>query len=59
MTTSVPTQIEQYRMYVDGEWVDADGTFDSENPYTGEAWARVPDANDADVDRSSCPTVPA
>ena len=54
--TSVATgeKTEQYKMYVDGEWVEAvsGGSFPSENPYTGEAWAQVPDASEADVDRA-------
>ncbi len=50
MTTGVAT----YQMFIGGEWVDAaaGGFFDSLNPYTGEAWARVPDGQQADVDRA-------
>ncbi len=41
-------------MYVDGTWVDAeDGkTFDSLNPATGQAWASIPAASEADVDKA-------
>jgi acyl-CoA reductase-like NAD-dependent aldehyde dehydrogenase len=48
------SDLKQYQMYIDGEWVDAeDGqTFDSFNPHTGEAWAAVPAASAADVDRA-------
>src|ERR1700761_7585076 len=44
----------RYRMYVDGEWVDAQSgeTFGSVDPYTGETWAIVPRARAADVDRA-------
>ncbi|HEX5193515.1 MAG TPA: aldehyde dehydrogenase [Solirubrobacteraceae bacterium] len=42
----------RYRMYIDGEWVDARSgeTFESVDPYTGEPWAVVPRAGAADVD---------
>lgn len=44
--------IENYQMLINGAWVDAsDGrTFDSMNPTTGEVWARIPQATEADVD---------
>src|ERR1700761_8233425 len=44
----------RYRMYVDGEWVDAQSgeTFESVDPYTGETWAVVPRAGAADVGRA-------
>lgn len=46
--------IKTYQMFIDGAWVDASdgGTFDSENPATGEVWCRVPEATEADVDRA-------
>jgi len=39
-------------MFIDGEWRAARSgdTFDSYNPATGEAWCRVPDAGEADID---------
>lgn len=48
------TQIQSYRMLIDGAWVDAsDGaTFDSISPATGQVWARIPEATEADVDRA-------
>jgi (Z)-2-((N-methylformamido)methylene)-5-hydroxybutyrolactone dehydrogenase len=51
MTTQ---DIEQYRMFIGGEWVDAaDGaTFETKDPFTGEAWATLPRAKKADVDRA-------
>ena len=46
--------IRNYRMLIDGDWVDAsDGAyFDSLNPASGEAWARVPEATADDVERA-------
>lgn len=43
--------LEQFRMYIGGKWCNAgDGArFDSVNPYTGRAWASVPDAGASDV----------
>jgi len=43
---------ERFRMLIGGEAVDAasGATFESQNPYTGEAWAEVPDGGPADVD---------
>ena len=48
------TDLKHYQMLIDGEWVDAaDGaTFDSVNPTTGEPWATIPAATEADVDRA-------
>ena len=45
---------QRYQMFIDGEWVDAaDGRcFASMNPATGEDWAEIPEATDADVDRA-------
>ncbi|MXY78498.1 MAG: aldehyde dehydrogenase family protein, partial [Chloroflexi bacterium] len=39
-------------MFIGGEWVEAlsGRTFDSIDPYTGQAWAQVPEAGAADVD---------
>lgn len=46
--------MKQYQMYIDGEWCDAaDGaTLDSINPATGEVWAKVAVAGEADVNRA-------
>ena len=43
-----------YKMFIKGEWVDAasSGVFDSLNPYTGQAWATMPDGQEQDVDRA-------
>jgi aldehyde dehydrogenase (NAD+) len=42
----------RYQLFVDGKWRDSQGggEFDSLDPYTGEPWATVPDADAADVD---------
>jgi (Z)-2-((N-methylformamido)methylene)-5-hydroxybutyrolactone dehydrogenase len=42
------------RMLIAGEWCDAASgeTFESFNPFTGKAWARVPRAGVTDVDRA-------
>ena len=46
------TALKNYQMYIDGQWVDAEGgdSFTSFNPATGEEWARIPAATAADVD---------
>ena len=48
------TTLKKYQMYVDGEWIDAENgvKFESVNPATGEAWAEIPSASEADVDRA-------
>ncbi len=42
------------RMFIGGEWVEAASgrTFDSIDPYTGQAWAQVPEGGAGDVDRA-------
>ena len=47
-------EVRDYKMLVGGEWVDARSgkTFESVNPYTGKAWATVPEADEEDVDRA-------
>ena len=46
--------MKTYGHYIDGAYVDpASGEWiDSHNPYSGEAWARIPRGNAADVDRA-------
>jgi aldehyde dehydrogenase (NAD+) len=48
----VSKQLEQFRMLIGGKAVDAISgrTFESENPYTGEPWAAIPDGGPEDVD---------
>ena len=42
------------QMFIGGQWVDAASgeTFASIDPFTGQAWAEVPKAGQADVDRA-------
>ena len=44
--------VPDYQLFIGGEWVDAVSgeTFETVDPATGAAWARVPEAGDADVD---------
>ena len=46
--------VRDLQMLIDGQWCDAEAvqTFESIDPYTGRAWARVPLAGAADVDRA-------
>jgi (Z)-2-((N-methylformamido)methylene)-5-hydroxybutyrolactone dehydrogenase len=43
---------QQFKTYIDGKWVDAQSrkTFLSYDPYTGEAWASIPECDAADCD---------
>ncbi|MGF1650845.1 MAG: aldehyde dehydrogenase [Hyphomicrobiaceae bacterium] len=49
-----PTQLKTFQTYIDGTWVDATSgrTFLSSDPYTGEAWAQIPQCDAEDVDRA-------
>ena len=44
--------LPEYRLFIGGEWVDAasGATFETVDPATGAAWARVPEAAEADID---------
>lgn len=42
----------EFRNYIDGSFVEAATTFDSIDPSTGTAWARMPAASSDDVDRA-------
>ena len=46
--------MHSYQMLIGGAWCDATGggTFESRDPATGEVWATVPEATEADVDRA-------
>ena len=49
-----PVKLKDYQTYIDGKWCEAASgkrmqTFD---PYTGEAWATLPECDAADVDRA-------
>ncbi|HEX4361698.1 MAG TPA: aldehyde dehydrogenase [Pseudonocardia sp.] len=45
-------QLERFQMVIGGKAVDAlsGRTFESQNPYTGGPWARVPDGGPEDID---------
>lgn len=51
-TTSQEPRLDEFRMHIAGAATDAaDGrTYTSVDPFTGQPWARVPDAGPADVD---------
>ncbi|MEV6626280.1 aldehyde dehydrogenase family protein, partial [Amycolatopsis sp. NPDC051114] len=44
--------VTEYELALGGTWRPAvsGATYETVNPYTGQAWARVPDAGAADVD---------
>ena len=46
--------LTRYQMHIGGEWVDAadGGSFESMNPYTGQAWATIPRGRAADAERA-------
>jgi (Z)-2-((N-methylformamido)methylene)-5-hydroxybutyrolactone dehydrogenase len=48
------TKLKQYKMFIDGEWVDSESkkTFETLNPETNKPWAVVPEASAKDVDRA-------
>jgi aldehyde dehydrogenase (NAD+) len=47
-------ELDEFSMFIAGEPASSQSgrTYDSIDPYTGEPWARVPDADAADVDRA-------
>jgi acyl-CoA reductase-like NAD-dependent aldehyde dehydrogenase len=48
------TKLKQYKMFIDGEWVESENkkTFETLNPETNKPWASVPEASAKDVDRA-------
>ena len=48
------TKLKEYKMYINGSWVDAENkkTFKSLNPENNEPWAIVPEASAKDVDKA-------
>ncbi len=48
------TKLKNYKMFIDGEWVDSDTkkTFETLNPENNKPWAVVPEASADDVDRA-------
>jgi len=49
-----PSKVRAYQTFIDGAWCDAASgkAFESFDPYTGEAWATIPECDKADVDRA-------
>ena len=50
--TSAATDLEDFKLFIDGKSVDAVSgrTFESQDPYQGRPWARLADGGPADVD---------
>jgi acyl-CoA reductase-like NAD-dependent aldehyde dehydrogenase len=48
------TKIQNFKMYIDGEWVDSESgkIIETLNPENNEVWATVPEANEKDVDKA-------
>ena len=48
------TKLKEYKMFINGSWVDAEGkkTFKSLNPENNEPWAAVPEASAKDTDKA-------
>ena len=46
--------MKSYKLYIDGQWVNSSSgkSFETENPYTGEVWAKISRGNAEDVDRA-------
>ena len=46
--------MQTYQHYINGQFIDpkAGVWFDTENPYTGEVWAKIPRGDADDVDRA-------
>jgi aldehyde dehydrogenase (NAD+) len=49
-----PAKLKAYQVYIDGKWCDAASgkTLQTLDPYTGEAWATIPECDATDVDRA-------
>jgi aldehyde dehydrogenase (NAD+) len=51
-TAETGTDLEEFRLFIDGAAVDARSgrTFESQNPYLGRPWARIADGGPEDID---------
>lgn len=51
---SAVNKTEKFPMYIDAEWCESSSGrwFDTKNPYTGDVWAQLPEANEVDVNRA-------
>ncbi|MFT4151623.1 MAG: aldehyde dehydrogenase [Paracoccaceae bacterium] len=47
-------RIHDFKVFIGGEWLDAASgqRFDSDDPFTGKVWARIPRCDAEDVDRA-------
>jgi acyl-CoA reductase-like NAD-dependent aldehyde dehydrogenase len=52
MTSTTSTELEEFKLFVDGRSVDAlsGRTFESHNPYLDRSWARIADGGPEDID---------
>jgi len=48
------TKIQNFKMFIDGQWVDSESKkrIETLNPENNEVWATVPEANEKDVDKA-------
>lgn len=44
--------MQHFQYYIDGQFLDGEARFDSLDPATGQVWASMPEAREADVDRA-------
>ncbi|TCN33086.1 aldehyde dehydrogenase [Sinorhizobium americanum] len=44
--------MQHFQCYIDGEFADGEARFESIDPATGAAWAEMPEAREADVNRA-------
>jgi len=44
--------IDGYKMYIDGQWIETDETFADYNPATGDTWAEIPDGTRENAGRA-------
>ena len=44
--------LESFQQFINGKFESANETFESIDPSTGESWATLPKATEADVDRA-------
>lgn len=53
-TATLATDLETFGLFIGGKTVDAlsGATFESQNPYTGQPWARLADGSPGDIDRA-------
>ncbi len=41
--------LQEYQLYIDGQWIGAGESFPTINPYDRQEWATIPQASDTDV----------